>query len=298
MKWGWKKSSIIVSCISSERAMGLTEKYRQLQAMIKATDSAAVAYSGGVDSSLLLKVAADCLGPEQVLALTAVSPLFPAYEIEQSRKLAALLGVRHECIDSGDLEREEFINNDPLRCYHCKLNLFTLFTKTLENSGYQVLFEGSNLDDLQDYRPGRKALEELQIRSPLLEAGFTKQDIRNLSRELDLPTWNSQPVACLATRFPYGTRITMERLEQIERCESWLREQGLSHYRVRWHERLARIEVATGDLPRLVAEPLRSTLLEFFKRNGFDYVTLDLQGYRSGSMNETLPEALRRNDRD
>ena len=273
--------------------MSLAEKYRQLRNIVNGFSSVAVAFSGGVDSTLLLKVASDCLGSDKVLALTAVSPIFPAYEIEQSRQLAQAMGVQQEFINSHELELDEFINNDPQRCYHCKLNLFSLFLGRLKNSPHDVLFDGSNRDDLDDYRPGQKAIKELQIRSPLLEADFCKQEIRQLSKQLALPTWNKQPVACLASRFPYGTLITRERLSQVDCCEAWLRVQGFSHYRVRWHAQLARIEVAPGEFERLLDAKLRNALIATCKMNGFDYVTLDLQGYRSGSMNETLPESAR-----
>ncbi len=270
--------------------MSLDEKFQHLQRILSGFDSVVIAFSGGVDSTLLLKVACDCLGADKVLALTATSPIFPDYEIEQSRQLAKKLGVQQQLISSHEMELVNFVENGPQRCYHCKHHLFSLFLqKAAEISG--TLLDGSNLDDLDDYRPGREALTQLKLRSPLLEANLGKQEIRSLSRQLELPTWDKQPFACLATRFPYGTRITVDRLKQINQCENWLRLQGFSSYRVRYHDRLARIEVAEEDIPRLVKEPLRRDLVEIFKLNGFDYVTLDLQGYRSGSMNVILPQA-------
>lgn len=267
--------------------MTLDDKYQQLQTILSEFDSVVVAFSGGVDSTLLLKVACDQLGVDSVLALTAISPIFPGYEIEQSSKLTQLFGVRQQLISSDEMALDSFVENGPRRCYHCKHSLFSRFLVEAEKiSG--TLLDGSNLDDLDDYRPGREALKQLQLRSPLLEAGLGKAEIRTLSQQLELPTWDKQPFACLATRFPYGTRITVDRIRQIDQCENWLRLQGFTNYRVRYHDQLARIEVAEKDIPRLVKDPLRQNLLETFKLNGFDYITLDLQGYRSGSMNEVL----------
>lgn len=271
--------------------MDLDGKYSRLKKLLTSFDQVAVAFSGGVDSTLLLKVATDCLGAKQVLAFTAVSPIFPAYEIEQSQKIARELGVRQELITTQQLELDQFTENGPQRCFHCKQHLFSLLLKGLQGSnGTNTLLDGSNLDDLNDYRPGQAAVTALNIRSPLLEAEFTKKDIRDLSRRLDLETWDKQPFACLATRFPYGTEITPEGLHQVDVCETWLRENGFSLYRVRSHGSVARIEVAVEDMPRLMDNQLRRTMISTFKENGFDYITLDLQGYRSGSLNETLPE--------
>lgn len=270
--------------------MHLAKKYQHLQKILSGFDSVVIAFSGGVDSTLLLKVACDSLGSDKVLALTATSPIFPSYETEQSKRLAKEFGVQQQFIDSNEMELSNFIENGPQRCYHCKHNLFNLFLQKIAETATKTLFDGSNLDDQDDYRPGRKAITQLKIRSPLLEAKLSKHEIRELSRKLGLSTWNKQPFACLATRFPYGTKITANRLKQIDQCESWLRLQGFSNYRVRCHDQLARIEVGREEIPRLLEETLRFDLLETFKLNGFDYVTLDLQGYRSGSMNEILPE--------
>ena len=270
--------------------MTLDDKYQQLQNILSEFDSVVIAFSGGVDSTLLLKVACDHLGSDRVLALTATSPIFPRYEIEQSAKLAEMFGVRQQFISSHEMALINFVENDPQRCYHCKHHLFNLFLSEAEKvSG--TLLDGSNLDDLDDYRPGREALNQLEIRSPLLEAELGKAEIRMLSQQLGLSTWDKQPFACLATRFPYGTRITVDRIKQIDQCENWLRLQGFTNYRVRYHDQLARIEDAEEDIPLLVKEPLRQKLLEIFTLNGFDYITLDLQGYRSGSMNEVLAKA-------
>lgn len=268
--------------------LSLDQKYQNLQQLLKELGSVVVAFSGGVDSTFLLKVACETLGADNVLALTAIAPIIPAFEIEQSRKLAEQFGVRHQLIENRALDDAEFSANPPDRCYLCKRNIFGLFQEEVKKSGFAALADGSNVDDMSDYRPGHQALKELGVRSPLLEAGFSKQDIRDLSRRFELPTWNMQPLACLATRFPYGSPITLENLEKVERCEDWLRAQGFANYRVRCHDRLARIEVSKADLSRLVEPACRDAVLHIFKTNGFDYVTLDLQGYRSGSMNETL----------
>ncbi len=269
--------------------MSVAQKYTKLKNILEEFGHVAVAFSGGVDSTLLLKVASETLGADKVLALTAVAPIIPEFEIEQSKKLAAKFGVVHRLIANQALDDPEFVKNSPDRCYHCKHAIFSRFFEELKLFGFSSLLDGSNVDDMSDFRPGHKALKELGVRSPLLEAGLTKQDIRDLSQKLELPTWNMQALACLATRFPYGTPITLEKLEKIERCENWLREYSFHNYRVRCHDRLARIEISPDDFPRLLAGDLREQLVHTFKHYGFDYVSLDLQGFRSGSMNEALP---------
>lgn len=269
--------------------MTLDGKYRNLQQIVSQYRSVAIAFSGGVDSSLLLKVACDILGTENVLALTAVSPIFPSHEIEQSTQLANRLGVQQQLISSREMESKDFIENGAQRCFHCKHGLFSQFLKIIAETD-TTLLEGSNLDDLDDYRPGREAIRQLNIPSPLLEAKLTKQEIRQLSRQLGLSTWDKPSVPCLATRFPYGSLITKDGLKQIEQCEEWLRQQGFSNFRVRNHQQLARIEVSPEEITRFGDKILRNELVEVFKTHGFNYVTIDLQGYRSGSLNEILPE--------
>ncbi len=270
----------------------LQEKYEQLKSLIVGIKPLVVAFSGGVDSTLLLKVAHDLLG-EQVCAITATSPTYPQSEYQTARELAAQMGVRHLTIESNELEIPGFSQNPPDRCYHCKLELFQRAAAKARELGFTTIVDGSTLDDLTDYRPGRKALAELAVRSPLLEAGFTKADVRALSFELGLPTWDKQPYACLASRFPYGVDITAARLKMVEECEEFLREQGFRTYRVRFHHETARLELAVEEFPRLLDPQLRQNIVAACKRAGFTYVTLDLQGYRTGSMNETLSAAER-----
>lgn len=270
--------------------MPLTSKYRYLQKDLAQLSRVAVAFSGGVDSTLLLKVACDLLGPRQVLALTAASPLFPQHEISWCQDFTRQLGVRHVLFPGDELQLPNFTENDARRCYHCKRNLYQHFLAISKKQGFAVLLDGSNLDDLKDYRPGREAISELGVRTPLLDAGFDKDDIRALSRRLELPTWDKPALACLATRFPYGTPITRTKLEQVGNCESWLQQQGFSNYRVRVHDTLARIEITVAEMPRLLDATLKDQLIRTCKANGFTYVTLDLQGFRSGSMDECLPE--------
>ncbi|MCF6178332.1 MAG: ATP-dependent sacrificial sulfur transferase LarE [Geopsychrobacter sp.] len=269
--------------------MPLQAKMDRLQTLLREMQRVVVAFSGGVDSTFLLKVASDCLGAQQVLALTATSPTYPEYEFQQACELAREIGVEQIVIESNELEIPGFADNPPRRCYHCQFELFSLCLEQAKERGFSLVLDGSNLDDLGDYRPGREAVTELQVRSPLLEAELTKKDIRALSRQLGLKTWDKQAFACLSSRFPYGTKITLERLRQIDQCETFLRENGFKNYRVRYHDKIARVEVAQTEINRLLEPELRDRLVTTFKKAGFTFVTLDLQGYRTGSINATLP---------
>lgn len=263
------------------------EKLTKLQEILKQMGSAVVAFSGGVDSTFLLRVAAETLGPDQTIALTATSPTYPRHEFEESCALAKQMGVRQVVVESNELEIPGFSQNDRSRCYHCKKELFGICLDKAQQLGFKAVLDGSNTDDLGDFRPGRDAARELQVRSPLVEAGLNKQEIRDLSQEMGLATWDKQPFACLSSRFPYGTEITAERLEQVGACEIFLRQQGFRNYRVRFHGETARIEVGEEEIGRFFDLQLRQEVTRAFKEAGFTYVALDLQGYRTGSMNET-----------
>ena len=265
----------------------MTGKLAHLKELLREMDGAVVAFSSGVDSTFLLRVAHEVLG-ERVIAATIRSHTFPKRELDEAAAFCRAEGVRHEIIDSEELDIPGFAENPPDRCYHCKRELFGRLLAFAHANGLATVLEGSNIDDDGDYRPGRRAIRELGIRSPLHEAGLSKAEIRALSREMGLPTSDKPSFACLASRFPYGERITAAALERVERAEQWLLDAGLGlrQLRVRSHGDLARIEVPPGDIPRLAARAVE--IAAAFKEFGFSYVALDLQGYRTGSMNETL----------
>jgi uncharacterized protein len=266
----------------------LINKLKELKNIFKTMGRVVVAFSGGVDSTLLLKVAQDALGDENVLAVTALSPLYPERELAGVKKLIQTIGVKHRLIESNELEIPGFSENPPNRCYYCKNKLFKELMDIAREEAFSFVVEGSTLDDDKDYRPGRMAIQELGIRSPLKEALFTKMEIRELSKELGLSTWDKPSFACLASRFSYGEKITEEGLRKIDAAEDFLFGLGFKQVRVRHYGNLARIEILNEEMSRLMDGPLREKVVNQLKKIGYHYVTLDLQGFRSGSMNEVL----------
>lgn len=258
-----------------------------LRGAIRDAGPSIVAFSGGVDSALVLRVARDVLGASAV-ALTTIGPTLPAEEEAEARRFGEALGVRHLFVESRELENPDYARNPTNRCYFCKTELYTLCHAERERLGLQSILDGVNRDDLGDHRPGLIAANENEIRHPLIEAGLGKAAVRALCKELDIALWDKPSFACLGSRFPYGTAITAERLTRLERCESLLRQLGLEGFRVRFHDTIARLEVNLADLAKLVDPGVRARVVEGIKAEGFTYVTLDLEGYRTGSLNAGL----------
>jgi len=282
---------------SAERGNGTAtpedlRRYEALLGDLRGMGSAVVAFSGGVDSAFLLHAAKEALG-EKVLAVTATSPTYPRSEREAASRIAREWGVRHRLVESNELEIPGFSGNPPDRCYHCKKELFGILTGIARKEGFAAVCDGSNADDAIDFRPGRRAARELSVRSPLLSRGLTKDAIRRLSRRFGLPTADRGSFACLSSRFPYGTPIDEEALRRVEACEEVLRGFGFRQYRVRVHAAVARIEVGPDEIPRLFEPAIADAVHARFLENGFLYVSVDLKGYRTGSMNEGLPASAR-----
>lgn len=260
-------------------------KFKQLEENISAMNSVVVAYSGGIDSTFLLKVAYDCLG-DRAIGVTAVSASVPQKEIEEAKSIAREIGVRHVLLKSHETEDPRYLENTDHRCYFCKTDAYDEILQFAGKEKIRYVLDGANADDADDYRPGRKAAREQGVRSPLLEAGITKKEIRQLARKLGLPNWNKPAAACLSSRIPYGSPITNKKLKSVEKAEDFLKELGLRQVRVRHHEQIARIEVEPTNFPFLISH--REKIIVYFRELGFLYITLDLAGFRSGSMNEVL----------
>jgi pyridinium-3,5-biscarboxylic acid mononucleotide sulfurtransferase len=268
----------------------MEDKLDILKAMLNEYKNAVIAFSGGVDSTFLARVAKDVLG-DNLLLITATSDTNPLYELDEAKSLSAMMDIKHKIIVTEEIDNPEYAANPPDRCYFCKSELFGKIKIIASMEGFEVVLDGSNAEDIKDYRPGMKAKKEKGVISPLAETGFTKSDIRYYSKLYDLPTATKQSYACLASRIPYGEQITKPKLDRLAIAEYAIRNLGFSQFRIRSHENLARFEFIPEEMNK--AWELKEKLIEICKKSGFNYVTIDLIGYRSGSMNEVLSDSLK-----
>lgn len=267
--------------------MTAQEKYARLLEVLRSLDSVVVAFSGGVDSTFLARAADEALG-ERALLVTADSETYPASELAAAKELAQTLGMRHLVVETRELENPDYAKNPTNRCFFCKEELFTTLAPIAEREGYRHLVYGANMDDLGDHRPGMESARQRHVRAPLIEAGLGKAEIRELSQALGLSTWDKPSFACLSSRFQYGDRITAEKLRQVDAAEEFVRSLGFRQFRVRHHDRLARLEIPIEDLPKLWEDGRREAILKRFRELGYLYVTIDLAGFQSGSANLLL----------
>ena len=271
----------------AETPVAAREKLQRLKTILEGMGSVIVAYSGGVDSAFLSVAAHEVLG-EKVLAVTASSPSLAPSELRDAVGLATELGIHHRVIETSEVERSDYSENSASRCFFCKDELYTRLSAVASEEGYTHIANGTNVDDLGDFRPGLKAAAKYGVRSPLVEAGLSKEEIRALSREMDLSTWDKPAQACLSSRIPYGTPVSVEALTRIAKAEEILHGLGLRQVRVRHHDNIARIEVEPDEFPRMLEDDVRRAISNEFRSIGYSYVTLDLEGFRSGSLNEVL----------
>jgi uncharacterized protein len=272
--------------------MVMERKWEHLKALLSEMRLAVLAYSGGVDSSLLLRAASEVMGPH-LIAVTAVSETYPPNELIAAKEFVRSLGVTHRVLPTQELASEVFVRNTPDRCYYCKKELFEKLRKLADTEGISFIIEGSNTDDLKDHRPGRKAAQEYSVRSPLVEAGLSKPEVRALARSLGLSVWDKPSLACLSSRIPYGTRITPEILRTIQTAEDHLRAHGFGQVRVRHYGDTARIEVDRNDFRHLLSPDVVESIVRGLKELGYTTVSLDLEGYRTGSMNKGVKSEAR-----